>query len=232
MSVPATGYARAIPAQLHLGNRVAPVRFLGFVGVAIVAVPAAIALLGWRHGVMAGFDAAALVFFVSLVPLVRCAGADEMRAYAERNDANRGLMLFVTVEVSLVVLVAVGSELIEKGAPKASAIVLIVATLALAWTFANMVYALHYAHIFYTRSEPGEGGKPVDQEGLDFPDTDEPTYWDFIYFSFTLGMTFQTSDTQMTSTGMRKTAIFQCLAAFVFNLGVLAFTINVLGSGG
>lgn len=221
-----------MPAQLHLGNRVAPVRFLGFLVVAIVAVPMATVLLGWRHGVMAGFDLAALVFFASLVPLIRCARADEMRDYATRNDANRALMLAISIAVSLAVLVAVGSELVEKGAPKASAIVLIVATLALAWTFANMVYALHYAHIFYTQSEPGEGGKPVDQEGLDFPDTDEPTYWDFIYFSFTLGMTFQTSDTQMTSTGMRKTAIFQCLAAFVFNLGVLAFTINVLGSGG
>lgn len=221
-----------MPAQLHLGNRVAPVRFLGFLVVAIVAVPMATVLLGWRHGVMAGFDLAALVFFASLVPLIRCAKADEMRDYATRNDANRALMLAISIAVSLAVLVAVGSELVEKGAPKASAIVLIVATLALAWTFANMVYALHYAHIFYTQSEPGEGSKPVDQEGLDFPDTDEPTYWDFIYFSFTLGMTFQTSDTQMTSTGMRKTAIFQCLAAFVFNLGVLAFTINVLGSGG
>ena len=227
-----SGYAGAMPVHFHLGNRVAPVRFLGFLGVAIVAVPAATMLLGWRHGVMAGFDLAALLFIVSLVPLIRCAKADEMRGYAARNDANRALMLAVSIAVSLAVLVAVGSELVEKGAPRATAIVLIVATLALAWTFANMVYALHYAHIFYTQGEPGEGGKRADQAGLDFPDTDEPTYWDFIYFSFTLGMTFQTSDTQMTSTDMRKTAIFQCLAAFVFNLGVLAFTINVLGSGG
>ncbi len=222
----------AMPARFHLGNRIAPVRFLGFIGVAIVAVPVASTLLGWRHGVMAGFDVAALVFFASLVPLVRGARPDEMRAYAQRNDANRALMLAVTIAVSLVVLVAVGSELIEKGAPKPTAVALIVTTLALAWTFANMVYALHYAHIYYTRSEPGEGDKPADRAGLDFPDTSEPTYWDFIYFSFTLGMTFQTSDVQMTSTGMRKTAVFHCLAAFVFNLGILAFTINVLGSGG
>ncbi len=221
-----------MPLRLDLGNRLAPVRFLAFLGVATVAVPVAAALLGWRHGVMAGFDVAALVFLVSLVPLVRCAKADEMRAYAQRNDANRALMLVVSIAVSLAVLVAVGSELIEKGAPRAGAIVLIVTTLALAWTFANMVYALHYAHIFYTQSEPGEGGTSADREGLDFPDTEEPTYWDFIYFSFTLGMTFQTSDVDTTSTGMRKTAIFQCLAAFVFNLGILAFTINVLGSGG
>lgn len=218
--------------RFHLGNRLAPVRFLGFLGVTIVAVPVATLLLGWRHGVMAGFDLGALEFLASLVPLVRCAHADGMRAYAARNDANRALMLVVSIAVSLTVLVAVGSELVEKGAPRATAIVLIVATLALAWTFANMVYALHYAHIFYTQAEPGGDRAEGDLKGLDFPDTEEPTYWDFIYFSFTLGMTFQTSDTQMTTTRMRKTAVFQCLAAFVFNLGVLAFTINVLGSGG
>lgn len=219
-----------MPVQLQLGKRVAPVRFLGFLGVAIVAVPAATILLGWRHGVMAGFDCGALVFLVSLVPLVRCAQADEMRAYAERNDANRALMLVVSLAISLAVMVAVGSELVEKGAPKASAVVLVVTTLALAWTFANMVYALHYAHIFYTQGDPDGGGAQDDLAGLDFPDTEEPTYWDFIYFSFTLGMTFQTSDVEMTTTQMRKTAVFHCLAAFVFNLGVLAFTINVLGS--
>jgi uncharacterized membrane protein len=218
--------------RFHLGNRLAPVRFLAFLAVTIVAAPLLSSLLGWRHGVMAGFDCGALVFLVSLVPLVRCAHADEMRAYATRNDANRGLMLAIAIFVSLAVLVAVGSELAEKGSPKPAAVILIVATLALAWLFANLVYALHYAHFFYTQDDTDGDGTVEDLAGLDFPDTKEPTYWDFIYFSFTLGMTFQTSDVEMTNMEMRRTAIFQCLAAFVFNLGVLAFTINVLGSGG
>jgi uncharacterized membrane protein len=180
--------------RLHLGNRLAPVRFLAFLVVAAVAVPVLIPMLGWRHAIMAGFDLGALVFLVSIGPLIRCAEPAAMRRYAERNDANRVLMLVITIAVSLAVLVAVGSELAEKGAPRSGAVTLIVATLALAWTFANMVYALHYAHVFYLPGDPKADGTRQDQSGLDFPDTDEPTYWDFIYFSFTLGMTFQTSD--------------------------------------
>jgi uncharacterized membrane protein len=182
---------------------------------------------------MAAFDVAAAVFLVSTWPLLRCSDAQRMRGFAERNDANQSLLLAVTGAVSLVVLIAVFSELEEKTAPKGVTIALIITTLALAWLFSNMVYALHYAHIYYTRADrDGDGKKQEDSAGLDFPDTKEPNYWDFVYFSFTLGMTFQTSDTAMTTTQMRRVATAHCLAAFVFNLGVLAFTINVLGGGG
>ena len=214
-------------ARNHLGNRVAPVRFLAFVTVLAIATPLLVHAIGWRHGTMAGFDLAAAVFLVANAPLLGRTGADAMRDHAARNDANRVLLLGVTAATTLAVLVAVGSELIEKGAPQTGAVALIVGTLALAWIFSNMVYALHYAHIFYLPVEGGRHGE--DRGGLDFPQADEPNYWDFIYFSFTLGMTFQTSDVSITATPVRIVAIFHCLAAFVFNLGVLAFTINVLG---
>ena len=214
---------------LHLGRHVAPARFVLFALLLAAVLPFAIPAFGWRHGIMAGFDTAAAVFLVSLRPLLAMPHAEAMRERARTNDANRVLMLAITVAVTAVVLVAVGSELIEKGSPKAGAIALIIGTLALAWTFSNMVYALHYAHMFYLEADGDDAGK--DQGGLDFPGTEEPNYWDFVYFSFTLGMTFQTSDVEMTSTGIRTVAIFHCLAAFVFNLGVLAFTINVLGGG-
>jgi uncharacterized membrane protein len=217
-------------SPLHLGNRLAPVRFLAFLAVLIVSLPVLQPLLGWRHGAMAGFDVAATLFLASLFRLFQSKAAD-MRRHAERNDANRALLLAMSVVVMLVILVAVGSELIEKRAPQAPTVVLIIATLALAWFFANTVYALHYAHIFYTQGDTDGDGTKEDLAGLDFPNTKEPNYWDFIYFSFTLGMTFQTSDVEMTTSRMRVVAIFHCLAAFVFNLGVLAFTINVLGGG-
>jgi len=217
--------------SLRLGNRLAPVRFLIFLALLIVSVPCFSILLGWRHAAMSGFDISALVFIASVWPLLGSADADTMRRNAARNDANRGLLLAITVAVCLVILIAVGSELIEKDGPKEWAIALIVVTLMIAWLFSNLVYALHYAHVFYTRGDPDGDGEPGDAGGLDFPGTDEPRYWDFIYFSFTLGMTFQTSDTGITSTQVRRTVTFHCLAAFVFNLGVLAFTINVLGGG-
>lgn len=219
--------------KLNLGNRLAPVRFLVFLALLIAGIPILGPLLGWRHAVLVAFDIAAAIFLIATWPLLRCSNAQQMRSFAERNDANRSLLLAITAAVSLVVLVAVFSELEEKTAPKGWVITLIIATLVLAWLFSNMVYALHYAHVYYTRADrDGDGEKREDSGGLDFPETKEPNYWDFVYFSFTLGMTFQTSDTAMTTTQMRRIATVHCLAAFVFNLGVLAFTINVLGSGG
>ena len=66
--------------------------------------------------------------------------------------------------------------------------------------------------------------------GLDFPGTPEPNYWDFVYFSFTCGMAFATSDVAISDQHIRRIVTVHCLAAFAFNIGVLAFTINVLGS--
>jgi len=215
--------------KLHLGNRVAPVRFIVFLVLLLAGVPALSPALGWRHGTMLAFDIAAAVFLVSLWPLLQTTDARRMRDHAAANDANRALLLTITVLVSLVVLVAVFSELQEKAAPRSSAVSLIIATLSLAWLFSNMAYALHYAHVFYVQSDTDDDGDKEDSGGLEFPKTKEPTYWDFIYFSFTLGMTFQTSDTALTTTRMRRITTLHCLAAFVFNLGVLAFTINVLG---
>ena len=213
--------------KLHLGNRIAPVRFLVFIALLAAGITILSPAIGWRRGIMLSFDIAAAVFLVSVWPLLQTADAKAMRLYAEGNDANRALLLGISVTVSLVVLVAVFSELAEKGGPRASTVVLIIATLMLAWLFSNMVYALHYAHVFYI-----QGGKGGDRGGLGFPNCKEPTYWDFIYFSFTLGMTFQTSDTAVTTTQMRRIVTLHCLAAFVYNLGVLAFTINTLGSAG
>ena len=56
-----------------------------------------------------------------------------------------------------------------------------------------------------------------------------PIYWDFVYFAFTCGMAFATSDVDVTIPHMRKIVTIHCLAAFAFNIGVIAFTINVLG---
>jgi uncharacterized membrane protein len=220
-----------VTLKLGLGNRIAPVRFLVFTAILLVGMPVLTPLIGWRHGIMASFDVAALVFLGSLGPLLRMSRAELLRSHAAKNDANRALLLVISGIVMLAILVAVGSELIEKGAPKPTSVALIVATLVMSWLFSNMIYTLHYAHIFYSQGDLDGDGEKEDLRGLEFPETKEPNYWDFIYFAFTLGMTFQTSDTAMTTTRMRKVAVFHCLAAFVFNIGVLAFTINVLGGG-
>lgn len=213
------------PSAPSIGNRIAPARFVVFVLIAAVAMPLATSALGWQRGVMAGFDIAAAIFLCSCIPLLRGSDPHGIRTAAARNDANRALLLGLTLAVTLVVLVAVGAELGSGQKPGTLDAALVIVTLILAWLFSNTVYALHYAHLFYSSDEKGK-----DTGGIDFPGGGEPDYGDFLYFAFTLGMTFQTSDTQISNRPVRRVATLHCLAAFIFDLGVIAFTINVLGS--
>lgn len=203
-----------------LGQRLAPPRFILFVVILVAATAAAWRPLDPARAFITGFDIAATIFLLSLLPLLRTTSEHDMRLHASENDANRVVLLSIATVISLAILVAIAIELNARGGPN---VALVVITLALAWLFGNTVYALHYAHIYYVES----GG------GLGFSGDDtSPDYSDFLYFAFTLGMTFQTSDTTVDTRQMRRIVTVHSLAAFVFNIGVLAFSINVLGSGG
>jgi uncharacterized membrane protein len=155
-----------------IGNLIAPPRFILFVLASAGAIYYAIPLLDIRFGLMAGFDAGALFFFLICLPLLGHK-SEHMRISACRNDANRVGLLLITGAVSLVILVAIASVLMQRSASGAL-LGLIVATLAIAWLFSNVIYALHYAHLFYSEGEKGDAG------GLLFPETPEPDYWDFL----------------------------------------------------
>ena len=207
-----------------MGKTIAPPRFVLFCLLFPTATVVLTQWLGLDRAVLAGFDLAALVFLLSISTLLKKNEADQIRAQAKANDANRAVLLAITGAVMIVVLFAVYNEL--QGKNDLVAVALALATLVLAWLFSNVIYAIHYAHLYYG----DENGRPGDDKGIDFPDCDEPDYWDFLYFACTLGMTFQTSDVDITSRRVRRIALGHCLAAFVFNLGVIAFTINVIGS--
>lgn len=208
-----------------IGNRIAPARFILFFALLAGGTAAAWPWLEPAPAVMAGFDLAAAAFLFSCIPLFKDE-AEAMRLAAKENDANRAVLLILSAILSLVILVAVAGELAADRELTIGDTILIIATLALAWAFANMVYALHYAHLYYS----GEGGGK-DHTGLDFPGKrPEPDYWDFVYFSFTLGVALQTSDVCITSPGIRRVVTLHCIEAFVFNLGVLALAINILSS--
>ena len=205
-----------------IGNRIAPTHFLLFAVVGVLAV--ALAWLGLqelRRAIMIGFDVAALLFLASVAPLLRVREGASIRQHARENDANRTVLLAITIVVLVVLFVAIATETLRHS-PEPFTRILIILTLAIAWLFSNTVYALHYAHLAY--------GDEAKCRGLTFPGTDEPLYWDFVYFAFTLGMTFQTSDVSISDARLRRVVTFHALAAFAFNIGVLAFTINVLGS--
>lgn len=207
-----------------IGNSIAPWRFLAFLAALIAAVPLADSQLhNPSLSLMAGFDAAALLFLVICAPLIHSRDSELVREQAKQNDANRNGLIVLTGIVMMVLLAAIGAETMDSR-PEPLTKALVIGTLLLAWLFSNVVCAFHYTHLAYR-----DGAKPADS-GINFPGTSKPVYWDFIYFSFTLGMTFQTSDVTISDAGIRRFVTLHALGAFVFNIGVLAFTINVLGS--
>jgi len=211
---------------MAIGNRIAPARFLAFLALlptGFFGYRLAAGSSDWKDCAAMAFDFAALCFLGTIVPLLRDSQSDDIRRHACENGANRFLVLVVTSLLTVVIMVVVSDELKQVGRGDTLAAVKLVATLLLIWLFANMVYALHYAHAFYTVRDGGDVG------GLDFPGTRTPTYADFAYFAFTLGMTFQTSDVSIPGPALRQAALLHSFAAFVFNIGVIAFTINVLG---
>ena len=208
-----------------IGNLVAPWRFILFFIMLFAAISPASALLGSVPlGIVASFDVAAASFLISCWTIFAIEDPREIERMAQLNDANRTVLLVITAIVLAVLLIAMAAQTMG-GHPNSLTKVLIIVTLILAWLFSNSVYALHYAHMAYINSPGG-------CEGFRFPGTGEPLYWDFVYFAFTCGMAFATSDVEVTNQSIRKVVTFHCLAAFAFNIGVLAFTVNLLASGG
>ena len=207
-------------------SRIAPPRFLLFLVLLIGGFFAhqAIFAASWAEAAALAFDLAAVIFLASLVPLLSENGPEVIRRHADANDANRILVLGITGLVALVVMAAIAGELPGARSGDLASVAKLVVTLLLIWLFTNSVYALHYAHDYYTT-----GPDSSDCGGIDFPGTPQPAYSDFIYFALTLGMTFQTSDTDITSRRVRNVALFHSFSAFLFNIGVIAFTINALG---
>ena len=192
------GFVTLLPMTrpLTIGNRIAPARFLAFLAFLVVGYPVAASFLGhWALAAMASFDVAAVLFLISCMPLLGTREARVIRDHARANDANRVLLLVLTAIILGTMLTAISAEAVGHN-PQPVTKGLIIITLALAWLFANTVYAFHYAHLVYMHPDVG-------CVGLEFPRTTHPVYWDFVYFSFTCGMAFATSDVVVTESHMR-----------------------------
>jgi len=169
---------------------------------------------------LAGFDLGALLYLGMLLRLFNRATAEHMSRQASAQETGRRATLFSAVGVSLIVLVSLAIELHAGRNGGVVTIVLAVASIVLAWLFMNTMFALHYAHGYY-----GNFGKQ--HEGLDFPGTREPDYWDFVYFAFVIGMCFQVSDVQITSRLLRHTVLLHSVIGFFFNVFIIAISVNI-----
>jgi len=96
----------------------------------------------------------------------------------------------------------------------------------LAWAALNLMYAGHYAYLYYRHSSTGE--EPMASGGIDFNSDESPSYRDFLYFSYNLGMTYQVSDTAVSSTSIRQVVLRHCLLSYLFGTSILATTINLV----
>ncbi|HYL31973.1 MAG TPA: DUF1345 domain-containing protein [Stellaceae bacterium] len=177
--------------------------------------------LGWIVGVT--------VFLVSRAVILSRATPDRMRARARRQDPLRPVLFSVVIVAAAVSLVALGFMLSAKAAGQLSTgpriVVAGLAVLA-SWTLTHTMFALHYAHLYYGDNPLRKGVQ--DRGGLVFPDEPAPDFWDFLYFSFVVGMTCQVSDVQVTSRHIRRMTLGHGVLAFFFNAVILALAVNFI----
>lgn len=174
-------------------------------------------LVGWCLGV---------IVYTGLA-VGRAAGQsrDALRREASRLDDSAPVvsvfaLLAAAASVGAVVMLVLGQS--APGAARAADLALAAATMVCTWTFVQVVFTIHYAHLYY-----GDGGSGQSRGGLDFNGDTEPDVFDFLYFSLTIGATSQTSDTAITSKPMRRIVTVQTVYAYFFNTSVLALAINM-----
>jgi uncharacterized membrane protein len=175
--------------------------------------------------ILIGWDVAVTVYLALAFVMVSRFDIALVRRRAATQDEGGTLILILTILAAIASLAAILAELgPTRGTDPAHwnfYVVHAVLTIALSWTFIHVVFAFHYAHEFY-----GEG-RDQHVGGLEFPDDDQPNYWDFIYFSFVIGMTFQVSDVQVTSKLIRRLVVAHGIVSFVFNVAILALMVNI-----
>ena len=170
-----------------------------------------------------GWDVFA-TFYLSLVYyMMLCSDQRRIKRNAVMQDDGRFLILLVTAFGAFASIAAIVFELggTHHALPQ---IVLATATIALSWAVVHTAFALHYAHDYYRSAKPG---------GLQFPSgeqQDRADYWDFIYFSFVIGMTAQVSDVGITDRIIRRTATVHGVISFVYNTALVALMVNIAAS--
>ena len=210
------------PANTFLGRRVtALVRVILSGSVGVVVAGATSSLAPWQVSSLIAWDTGAAVFCAWVWFAVRGSDAGTTQRIATREDDSRPAADLVLIAASVASLLGVALALLkasgESGTTRALTTSVAVATVAVSWLAVHTVFTLRYAHLYYLY-----GG------GIDFHNEEPPNYGDFAYVAFTLGMTYQVSDTDLTSRRIRTTALRHALLSYVFGIAVIATTINVV----
>jgi uncharacterized membrane protein len=152
----------------------------------------------------------------------------KMRYRAQIQDDGQLTILILCCMAAVASLAAMAFELVVAkdmhGFLKGAHVALAGVTVLTSWAFIQVMFALHYAHAYYSAACHG---RPV---GLRFPDDDNPDYGDFFYFSAIIGTSGQTADVPFVSKSMRRIGSLHCILAYLFNTTVLAMLINIAAS--
>ncbi len=179
----------------------------------------------WELAVLAGWDAAALTFLVSIWPIILRADSSNAEQWARREDETRGSATLLLLGASVASLLGVGFVISlagrESGPPRVLLIGVAVLTVVLSWTVVNTVYTLRYADLHF-------GSRAV---GIAFGDSagqERPTYRDFAYVAFTIGMCYQVSDTTVRDSRIRRTVLFHALLSYLFGVVIVGGSVNLI----
>jgi len=173
-------------------------------------------LIGWNAGVW--------TYLALMLWLTSRSRADDVKRIAEIEDENAGLVLFMVCIAAIASLATITVKLVGSKDLDSTARLLHYGftgmTVIGSWLLTGVIFSVHYARLFYT----WEGDEPALRfaEGLR-----NPNYWDFLYFSFTIGVAVQTADVGVATRAMRKVVLGQSLIGFLFNTAILGFSINI-----
>ena len=187
-----------------------------------VALAAVLALTAWPPvtRVLVGWDAGVALYLAVVAHMMWRSDVAGIRGRATVEDEGRLAILVLTALAGLASLGAIFAVLANPagGGRPALRVAHAALTILLSWAFIHTIFALHYAHEFYD----------VTAGGLAFPSgAGDPDYWDFVYFSFVIGMTSQVSDVAVTSKEVRRIVTAHGVLSFVFNAALLALTVNL-----
>jgi uncharacterized membrane protein len=195
---------------------------MGSIGLLVVVV--LVWFLPWGLAVVAGWDAAALTFLLCIWPIILRADGAHAARLATREDETRGTAALLLVAASLASLLGVVFALDLAGRESGSLRVLLIGfavlTVLVSWTVVNTVYTLRYADLHYRSREAGIG--------FGDPDGQRPTYRDFAYVAFTIGMCYQVSDTTVGDRRIWGTVLSHAFLSYVFGVVIVAGSVNLI----
>jgi len=203
-----------------------------FIAVAVaiavgVLLPAGVASHSVTRWLIAWNSGTGLYVLLAAIMMIRSSN-HHMRHRAQLQDDGQFVILLLVVVSAIASLAAIAGELAVvkdmHGVLKGAHMALAGVTVLSSWAFIQVMFALHYAHEYYSAVCHGRVA------GLQFPDSEHPDYGDFFYFASVIGTSGQTADVSFVSKPMRRIGSLHCILAYLFNTTVLALLINI-GAG-